>query len=69
MYTIFNPFLYLFILHSTIWYDYFPNKLTLYLGGYLLGICFLLFQAELARFLVTKQLSEIGLIGDKYSKT
>ena len=44
--TIINPFIYLFVLHSTIFYDLFPNKFMLWGVGCLLGFGFLLFQAE-----------------------
>ena len=47
IYPLLNPFMYLFILHSTIWYNLFPNKWFLYSGGYLLGYSFLLFDYEL----------------------
>ena len=36
----------LFVLHSTILYDWFPNKYWLYLGGYLIGFPMLIALLE-----------------------
>jgi len=49
-----NPFLYLFILSSTMWYEFFEH--FVFINGYMLAILFILYQNI---FLITSNVEQV----------